>query len=161
MKKYYTISELAILTGCSASYISRIICRSEFNSVATNVEQSNIPLCHHNKLNKPEKIVLASDLEVFKKILKSYMAMTAREKKVKVKMDNYGLSPREKEVLGLACQGKDNGEIADELFVCEYTIKSHLQAIYQKFHLSSHRKKSGALRVKAVLFAFKNNIIHQ
>ena len=47
------------------------------------------------------------------------------------------LTPREREVFALASRGLKNAEIADELFLSEKTIKTHLRNIYGKLHLSS------------------------
>jgi two-component system response regulator DevR len=47
------------------------------------------------------------------------------------------LTPREREVFGLASQGLKNAEIADELYLSEKTIKTHLRNIYNKLDLSS------------------------
>ncbi|WP_028263644.1 helix-turn-helix transcriptional regulator [Atopobium fossor] len=44
----------------------------------------------------------------------------------------HGLSKREREILGLAMQGKNNREIASELILAEGTIKTHLHNIMKK-----------------------------
>ena len=47
------------------------------------------------------------------------------------------LTPREREVFFLASQGLKNAEIADELYLSEKTIKTHLRNIYNKLDLAS------------------------
>ena len=47
------------------------------------------------------------------------------------------LTPREREVFALASQGLKNAEIADELYLSEKTIKTHLRNIYNKLNLAS------------------------
>lgn len=47
------------------------------------------------------------------------------------------LTPREREVFMLASRGLLNAEIADELFLSEKTIKTHLRNIYGKLDLNS------------------------
>jgi DNA-binding NarL/FixJ family response regulator len=47
------------------------------------------------------------------------------------------LTPREREVFALASRGLKNAEIADELFLSEKTIKTHLRNIYNKLNLAS------------------------
>jgi DNA-binding NarL/FixJ family response regulator len=49
----------------------------------------------------------------------------------------HALTPREKEVFFLASQGLKNAEIADELYLSEKTIKTHLRNIYNKLDLAS------------------------
>jgi DNA-binding NarL/FixJ family response regulator len=47
------------------------------------------------------------------------------------------LTPREREVFGLASQGLRNAEIAAKLYLSEKTIKTHLRNIYGKLALGS------------------------
>jgi DNA-binding NarL/FixJ family response regulator len=47
------------------------------------------------------------------------------------------LSPREREVLGLLCDGLSNRQIADALFLSVATVKVHLRHIYEKLGVSS------------------------
>lgn len=43
-----------------------------------------------------------------------------------------GLTRREVEVASLVCEGLRNNEIAERLFISEYTVINHLRAIYEK-----------------------------
>jgi two-component system NarL family response regulator len=47
------------------------------------------------------------------------------------------LTPREREVFFLASRGLKNAEIANELYLSEKTIKTHLRNIYNKLNLAS------------------------
>ncbi|MFN2243424.1 MAG: response regulator [Anaerolineae bacterium] len=47
------------------------------------------------------------------------------------------LTPREREVFFLASRGLKNAEIAEELYLSEKTIKTHLRNIYNKLNLAS------------------------
>jgi ATP/maltotriose-dependent transcriptional regulator MalT len=53
-------------------------------------------------------------------------------KNISQKLDKYGLSNREKEVLNYIAQGLKNQEIADKMFVSLSTIKTHTQNIFDK-----------------------------
>ena len=46
--------------------------------------------------------------------------------------DDNGMSKREREVLGLAIEGKDTQGIANELFISTGTVKAHMHRIYSK-----------------------------
>jgi DNA-binding NarL/FixJ family response regulator len=48
------------------------------------------------------------------------------------RMDEFKLSPREKDVVQLYCTGKQVKEIAHELFISIHTVKKHLHHAYQK-----------------------------
>lgn len=49
----------------------------------------------------------------------------------------YGLTVREAEVARSVFDGLHNAEIAERLFVCESTVKKHLQAVYSKVGVDS------------------------
>jgi two-component system NarL family response regulator len=49
----------------------------------------------------------------------------------------HALTNREREVFSLASRGLKNAEIADELYLSEKTIKTHLRNIYNKLNLAS------------------------
>ena len=46
--------------------------------------------------------------------------------------DMYELTPREREITKLIYEGKSNSEIAEELFISESTVKTHLYNIFRK-----------------------------
>jgi two-component system, NarL family, response regulator LiaR len=60
------------------------------------------------------------------------------------------LSERELDVLRLIAQGLSNKEIAEELVVTEFTVRSHVSSILSKLHLAS--------RTQAALFALKTGL---
>jgi len=47
------------------------------------------------------------------------------------------LSSREAEILGLIAAGHSNGQIAQQLFVAEKTVKNHINRIYGKLGAAS------------------------
>lgn len=61
------------------------------------------------------------------------------------------LTEREREVLQQLGRGRTNAEIAEELFVGEATIKTHVSNVLAKLHLRD--------RVQAVVFAYENGIV--
>lgn len=53
---------------------------------------------------------------------------------------NKGLTQREAEVARLACSGRSNKEIAEELVISETTVKKHMQHIFEKLEIGSREK---------------------
>ena len=62
------------------------------------------------------------------------------------------LTERELEVLRLTAQGLSNSEIADQIFVSEGTVKTHVRRIFSKIEVRD--------RTQAVIFAFNTGIVH-
>ena len=58
------------------------------------------------------------------------------------------LTPREQDVLRILIQGATNKEIGEQLFICEKTVKSHLNSIYKKLNVRR--------RLEAILWAVKH-----
>jgi NarL family two-component system response regulator LiaR len=61
------------------------------------------------------------------------------------------LSVREKEVLRLVVDGKDNTAIANELFISPYTVKNHISNILLKLHVEN--------RLQAAVCAVRDSLI--
>ncbi|MGH2448132.1 MAG: PqqD family peptide modification chaperone, partial [Chloroflexota bacterium] len=55
------------------------------------------------------------------------------------------LSMREKQVLGLASRGASNHEIAQELFLAETTVKSHLSSAYAKLGVRTRQEATAMI----------------
>jgi DNA-binding CsgD family transcriptional regulator len=55
------------------------------------------------------------------------------------------LTRREREVAGLAAQGRTNRDIADELVVSVRTVENHLQRVYAKLGVGSRDELRVAL----------------
>jgi len=60
------------------------------------------------------------------------------------------LTRREYEVLILIAEGKNNKEIADDLFISEKTVKNHVSNIFKKIEVND--------RTQAAIYAYKHNI---
>ncbi len=65
---------------------------------------------------------------------------------------NHLLTNRELEVLSLMAKGYSNKEIAEELFITEATVITHIRHLYQKLEITEYKGHGGATyRVRAVL----------
>lgn len=60
------------------------------------------------------------------------------------------LTPRELDTLKLVAKGKSNKVIAEEMFVSEATVRTHMTSILSKLHLAN--------RVEATLYALREGI---
>lgn len=65
--------------------------------------------------------------------------------------EDFGLSPREMDVIGLLCQGSSNREISQHLHLAEPTVKSHISRIMQKLDVRD--------RVQIVITAYRSGLV--
>ena len=54
-----------------------------------------------------------------------------------VPRSDYGLSPREREILQLLTEGLTKQQIAEKLYLSFFTIDTHVRNIYAKLHVHS------------------------
>jgi DNA-binding NarL/FixJ family response regulator len=78
-----------------------------------------------------------------------FMSDVAAENCQQNKLDE--LTPREQDVLRSLVKGATNKEIANELFISEKTVKSHLNQVFKKLNVSR--------RLEAILSAIKSGLI--
>ncbi len=99
--------------------------------------------------------VLPNLLARIEAVLRRSKWQEERNPKADIQFKNQGkvepLTEREKEVLSLVAKGKTNQEIADELFVRDVTVKTHLNTIFKKLKVKS--------RTQAVLLAIQMNMV--
>ena len=62
-----------------------------------------------------------------------------------------GLSPREREILGLLAEGRTQGQIATDLVISSKTVATHIQHILAKLGVHT--------RAQAVAFAFRRGLV--
>jgi DNA-binding NarL/FixJ family response regulator len=60
------------------------------------------------------------------------------------------LTPREREVVTLVGEGLKNREIAERLFISEWTVRHHITSIFSKLQVSD--------RVELILFAYRHGL---
>ncbi|WP_195706650.1 response regulator [Paramicrobacterium fandaimingii] len=114
------------------------------------------------KNSSPEKLVeavrtiAAGDAllspEVTRRVIQRFSSATAPDApRPSAAAELAQLTEREAEVLHLVAQGLSNAEIAQNLFVGEATVKSHVSKILQKLALRD--------RIQAVVFAYENGVV--
>ena len=50
------------------------------------------------------------------------------------------VSSREWQIINLYCEGKTVKEVAEKLYISEYTVKAHLKNIYRKLDIKNYRE---------------------
>jgi two-component system NarL family response regulator len=84
------------------------------------------------------------------KLLTEFAAMVAKHPG-RDRLPTPTLTDRELEVLGLVARGRNNREIAAELFISENTVKNHVRNILEKLQLHS--------RMEAVFYAVREKLL--
>ncbi len=101
----------------------------------------------HPKLSTAGKKELFSILECFKSAIVSPESLRSRHSHVPLR----GLTPREREVLGLVARGKNNAQIARELFISVNTVTRHMTNIFSKTGADN--------RVRAAVWATRYGVV--
>lgn len=90
-----------------------------------------------------------ADAIVFEPLIESTLAVTVSAvgsgqsvvpRELRATVQRPALSHRERQVLTYVCEGLTNAQIAEELFLSESTVKSHLSSAFAKFGVSSRRE---------------------
>ena len=96
------------------------------------------------------RTVAAGDALLSPTITKRVIQKFARMPRPSPPKELDGLSEREREVFRLMARGLSNGEIAQELYISETTVKTHVTHILQKLNLRD--------RVQAVVLAYETGL---
>ncbi|GAB5410378.1 MAG: response regulator transcription factor [Balneolaceae bacterium] len=86
---------------------------------------------------------------IAKKVLEMVKNPLERKQDAKEKAP-FDLSPAELRILEQVVEGKTNKQIAEDVFLSPWTVKTHIKNIYKKMHVNS--------RAAAVRLALKRNI---
>jgi DNA-binding NarL/FixJ family response regulator len=97
------------------------------------------------------RTVAAGDALLAPSVTRRLIAEFARQPQVTVTDALPGLTPRENDVLKLCAQGLSNGEIAQQLYLGESTVKSHLGSVLTKLGCRD--------RVQAVVYAYEKGLV--
>ena len=57
-----------------------------------------------------------------------------------IRLEAYGVTPREREIAILLAQGLTNPEIATRLVLSPYTVQDHIKSLFEKTEVSSRQE---------------------
>jgi len=81
----------------------------------------------------------------------SEMSQAVQTRKADPEAEKIGsLTSREREIVGLVCEGLKNKQIADRLFISEATVRNHITSILSKLELSD--------RFELALYAYRQHL---
>lgn len=81
------------------------------------------------------KLVIDGELWVSRAILEN--ALMGRNSNGPVHNDNYNLTERERQILGMIGSGVRNADIADSLCISPHTVKTHIYNVFRKIGVSN------------------------
>jgi DNA-binding NarL/FixJ family response regulator len=97
------------------------------------------------------RVVASGEALIAPSVTKRLIAEFARRPEVAAVKGLNDLTERELEVLAQVARGLSNTEIAEELYVSEATVKTHVSHILTKLHLRD--------RVQAVVAAYESGLV--
>lgn len=130
--------------------------------IRSSKDTEHLPVIMLTALNEDQNMISGLKNGADDYIVKPYIlpnllarmeAVLRRSKRtVEVKKESLDiLTAKEKEVLQMVAKGASNKQIADEMFVKEVTVKTHLNSIFKKLKVTN--------RTQAVLLAMQTNLI--
>ena len=78
-----------------------------------------------------------------RKVLEAYLQSPGQVVRDTVE-DRSELTPRERAVLGYVAEGRTNREIADNLYIAETTVKTHVKSIFEKLDVRNRSEAAAA-----------------
>lgn len=141
--------------------------------IRSEAPNKDIPVVLVSEISDEQKIIAGLNLGADDYVVKPYVlpiliarmeAVFRRSKRSEDKGSNKNvtigqnnqklfLTKREKDVLLLVTKGESNKSIADKLVLSEITVKSHLNSIFKKLHVTN--------RTQAVLRAIQLNLVEK
>jgi ligand-binding sensor domain-containing protein/DNA-binding CsgD family transcriptional regulator len=77
-------------------------------------------------------------VKLWRRNRQKYLSMRLKsEAEMEPMFEKYGVTKREKEIIGLILKGKTNKDIEDQLYISLNTVKSYIYRIYKKFGVQS------------------------
>ncbi len=130
--------------------------------IRSNDDTKHLPVIMLTAVNEDQKMISglkngADDYIIKPYILPNLLARmeavlrrSQRQPEAKEQVSLDILTAKEKEVLQMAAKGVSNKQIADELFVKEVTVKTHLNSIFKKLKVAN--------RTQAVLLVMQTDL---
>jgi len=130
--------------------------------IRSNDDTKHLPVIMLTAVNEDQKMISglkngADDYIIKPYILPNLLARmeavlrrSQRQPEAKGQVSLDILTAKEKEVLQMAAKGVSNKQIADELFVKEVTVKTHLNSIFKKLKVAN--------RTQAVLLVMQTDL---
>ena len=129
-----------VLLGFRTGSWTDIVCRREMPLPTQDCS------CHRVCVVADGQSLISPSMAV--KLIDEFKQMSKPERE---HMPGLRLTERELEVLRLVATGKNNREIAKDLFISENTVKNHVRNILEKLQLHS--------RMEAVMYAVKEKLL--
>lgn len=143
-EKFPNVKVLMLTTFKDEDYILQAIKNGAEGYLLKN-QSADVIIDSLRTLDKGTFVCEKGIMDVFKSMIEK------RPYKQKDSLDNYNLSPREKEILELIAKGLSNKEIGEILFIGSGTVRNYITAILDKLELRDRTQL-------AILYLKLNNI---
>lgn len=135
-----TVRVIALTVSSDEEDLSAVLRAGACGYVLKPAAREELPLAVHAAVRDESWLTP----QMTSKLITSYLGSVAMTVRDSLDEDPLDLTPRERAVLGRVAQGCTNKQIAENLYIAETTVKTHLKGIFAKLQVTNRSEAAAA-----------------
>lgn len=135
-----TVRVIALTVSSDEEDLSAVLRAGACGYVLKPAAREELPLAVHAAVRDESWLTP----QMTSKLITCYLGSVAMTVRDSLDEDPLDLTPRERAVLGRVAQGCTNKQIAENLYIAETTVKTHLKGIFAKLQVTNRSEAAAA-----------------